>query len=80
MKDKFVRFGLKEFILVDFVNGYVLDIIVYIGKEIVVDFKGLAERVVLRLFELFYGFGYNIFMDNYYIFVGLFEKLYDNGV
>lgn len=33
MRDKLVRFGFKEFILVDFENGYVLDINVYIGKE-----------------------------------------------
>lgn len=80
MKDKPARFGLKEFTLADSANGYVLDIIVYTGKETAADSKGLAERVVLRLLEPFYGFGYNIFMDNYYTSVGLFEKLYDNGV
>ncbi|XP_022808808.1 piggyBac transposable element-derived protein 3-like [Stylophora pistillata] len=79
MKDKPARFGLKEFTLADSTNGCVLDIIVYTGKENAVDSKSLAERVVLRLLEPYYGLGYNIFMDNHTS-VGLFEKLYNNGV
>ena len=80
MKDKPARFGLKEFTLADSTNGCVLDIIVYTGKENAVDSKSLAERVVLRLLEPYYGLGHNIFMDNHCTSVGLFEKLYNNGV
>lgn len=80
MRDKPARFGLKEFTLADSENGYVLDINVYTGKECGQESKGLAQRVVLKLVEPFYGLGYNIFMDNYYTSVQLFEKLYDQGL
>lgn len=80
MRDKPARFGLNEFTLADSENGYVLDINVYTGKECGQDSKGLPQRVVLKLVEPFYRLGYNIFMDNYYTSVELFEKLCDHGL
>ena len=80
MRDKPARFGLKEFTLADAENGYVLDINVYTSKECGQNSKGLAQRVVLKLVEPFYGLGYNIFMDNYYTSAELYEKLYDQGL
>lgn len=77
MRDEPARFGLKEFTLPDSENGHVLDINVYTGKGCGEDSKGLAQRVVLKLVEPFYGLGYDIFVDNYYTSVELFEKLYD---
>ena len=58
----------------------VLYINVYAGKECGQDSKGLAQRVLLKLVEPFYGLGYNIFMDNYYTSVEVLEKLYDQSL
>ena len=80
IKDKPARFGLKLFTLADADNGYVLSYKVYTGKDNAAVARGLAKRVVLELAEPFFNKGYNIFMDNYYTSVDLFEDLYTHGM
>ncbi|XP_015776889.1 PREDICTED: piggyBac transposable element-derived protein 4-like [Acropora digitifera] len=80
IKDKPARFGLKLFTLADADNGYVLSYKVYTGKDNAAVACGLAKRVVLELAEPFFNKGYNIFMENYYTSVDLFEDLYTHGM
>ena len=71
------RLGIKAFTLAESTSGYVLGSKVYTGKEANVVQKDLGKRAVMLLMEPFLDKVYYmyVFMDNYYISVGLFEEL-----
>lgn len=74
MKDKPAKFRLKEFTPADCQWLCLGHYSLHWKRE-----KGLAEPVLLRFCEPYYGIGY-IFMDNYHTSVGLFDKLFNNRV
>ena len=58
------RFTLKDFVMADSATGYVLNTMVYTGKEGPVASRDLAMRVVLQLMEPYVNKGYRLFVDN----------------
>ena len=72
---KLSRFGVKAFTPAESTRGYVLGRKVYTGKEANVVQKDLWKRAVMSLMETFLDKDYYVFMDNYYISLGLFEEL-----
>lgn len=74
------RFGLKGFVIADSSNGYVLNTIIYTGKEGPAASKDLASRVVLQLIEPYTNSGYRLYVDNWYTSVPLFLELERRGI
>ena len=74
------RFGLKGFVIADSSNGYVLNTIIYTGKEGPAASKDLASRVVLQLTEPYTDKGYQLYVDNWYTSVPLFLELERRGI
>ena len=66
------RFGLKGFIVADSTTGYVLNTMIYTGKEGPAASKDLAMREVLWLMEPFVDKGYRLYVDNWFSSVPLF--------
>ena len=66
------RFGLKGFIVADSATGYVLNTMIYTGKEGPAASKDLAMRKVLWLMEPFVDKGYRLYVDNWFSSVPLF--------
>lgn len=73
------HFGLKGFVTTDSSNGYVLNTIIYTGKEGPAASKDLASRVVLRLIEPYTNSGYRLYVDNWCTSVPLFLELERRG-
>ena len=61
-------------------SGYTVDFNVYTGKSTEKSEDGLTADVVLQLTAPFTGQGYQVFCDNYYTSVKLFEKLTKEGI
>lgn len=74
------RFGLKGFVVADSATGYVLDTMIYTGKEGPAVSRDLAMRVVLKLVEPYVDKGYRLFVDNWYTSVPLFLELERRGI
>ena len=74
------RFGLKGFVIADSSNGYVLNTIIYTGKEGPAASKDLASQVVLQLIEPYTNSGYRLYVDNWYTSVPLFLELERRGI
>lgn len=74
------RFGLKGFVIADSSNGYVLNTVIYTGKEGPTSSKDLASRVVKQLIEPYTNKGYRLYVDNWYTNVPLFLELEEKGV
>ena len=66
------RFGLKGFIVADSATGYVLNTMIYTGKEGPAASKDLAMCEVLWLMEPFVDKGYRLYVDNWLSSVPLF--------
>ncbi|CAF1325070.1 unnamed protein product [Adineta steineri] len=75
---KRARFGFKFFMLCD-TNGYILDFIIYTGRDTKYREKyndlPLSSRMVMTLVEDYLGLGHCIVMDNYYSSPQLFLEL-----
>ena len=74
------RFGLKGFVVTDSATGYVLDTMIYTGKEGPAVSRDLAMRVVLKLVEPYVDKGYRLFVDNWYTSVPLLLELERRGI
>lgn len=71
------KYGMKLFLIVDCLNGYICDGIPYIGKEANgIRSTGLAKNIVIKLCERFYNSGRNITCDNFFTDFSLAEELY----
>ena len=68
------RFGLKGFIVADSATGYVLNTMIYTGKEGPAASKNLAMREVLWLMEPFVDKGYRLYVDNWLSSIPLFFR------
>ena len=69
--------GFKVWVRADAVTGYFCDFEVYVGKSSDGDSPevGLGERVVLQLCRQLQGGNYQVFCDNFFSTVALFDKL-----
>lgn len=69
IRTKAARFGIKTYELCEAVNGYVLDIIIYTGKNaatLVWFFANTTAKIVLTLMSGYLDKGHTLFMDNFY--------------
>ncbi|CAG5003479.1 unnamed protein product [Parnassius apollo] len=76
IKSKKVRYGIKFFELTTS-DGYVLNIMMYSGKETTARTGKKSEKIVLRLMRPYLLKGHQLYMDNYYNSVTLSQKLVD---
>ena len=74
------QLGLKGFVVADSATGYVLDTMIYTGKEGPAVSRDLAMGVVLKLVEPYVDKGYRLFVDNWYTSVPLFLELERRGI
>jgi hypothetical protein len=58
-------------------DGFILDLIIYKGKGIVTDSRGVTFSIVDKLMRNYLGKGHTLYMDNYYNSVQLAEYLYE---
>lgn len=66
--------------MADSATGYVLNTVVYTGKEGSAASRDLAMGVVLQLMEPFVDKGYRLFVDNWYTTVPLFLTMERRGI
>lgn len=71
IKTKRHRFGIKLYVLCDCETGYVLDFIVYIGKDNYIPEEnvmglGASGNVVITLMKPYLNKGHSLFTDNFY--------------
>lgn len=76
IKSKKARYGIKFYELTE-ANGYVLNIIMYTGKDDSTEKGKKTEKTVLKLMKPYILKGHELFMDNYYNSYGLSQKLLD---
>lgn len=74
------RFGLKGFVTADSSNGYVINTIIYTGKEGPAASKDLASLVVPQVIEPYTNLGYRLYVDNWYTSIPLFLELERRGI
>ena len=69
MPNKPTKWGIKCFTLTNSANGYVLNVLVYTGRDTLEDASNESlpqpARVVLHLAELYLGCGHHLFTDRY---------------
>lgn len=73
------RFGVKIFVICDCTTGIVLGFIIYIGSETEIeDWKdlGISGSVVMTMMNSYMDKGHNLYVDNWYTGVKLFEELH----
>lgn len=73
------RFGVKLFIICDCETGMVLGFIIYIGAETEIETwkdLGISGSVVMTLMNSYLDKGHNLYVDNWYTGVKLFEELH----
>ncbi|CAK1580896.1 unnamed protein product [Parnassius mnemosyne] len=76
LKSKKAKYGIKFYELTE-ASGYVLNILMYTGKDESVEKGKKTEKIVLRLMRPYVLKGHELFMDNYYNSFGLSHKLLD---
>ena len=79
MKDKPCKWGFKYWVIADR-SGYTVDFDLYAGKATEKSKDGQAFDVVCRLTAPFTHQGYQLFVDNFYTGVHLFEELLKAGI
>lgn len=76
------RFGVKIFVICDCTTGIVLGFIVYIGSDTEIEnWKelGISGSVVMTLMKTYMDKGHNLYVDNWYTGVKLFEELHKHN-
>ena len=80
MPNKPTKWGIKCFTLADSANGYVLNVLVYTGRDTLEDASNESlpqpARVVLHLAEPYLGCGHHMFTDRYYTSLPLAQTLH----
>lgn len=74
--NKSAKYGMKLYELCT-PDGFVLECLVYTGKDTVNNEIGHAHAVVTKLAERYFGKGHTLYLDNYYNSVKLAEFLYE---
>lgn len=82
IKTKRHRFGIKLFVLCDCETGFILDFIVYVGKETDIDTEtnpllGITGAVVMKLMTPYLDKGHSLYTDNFYTSPSLSLFLFD---
>ena len=78
---KRTRFGIKAWVMTESATGYILEFLIYTGKDIEgLKDHDLAGTVVRQLTQHVLKQGYHLYLDNYYTEVGLLEYLYENKI
>lgn len=75
--NKSAKYGIKLYELCT-PDGFILECLVYTGKDTVNNEIGHAQAVVTKLAERYFGKGHTLYLDNYYNSVKLAEFLYEN--
>lgn len=73
-----IKRGFKIWVLGDAINGYFCDFIPYVGAT-GTTCTGLGERVVTDLTAPLYGHNYQVYCDNFFSGIPLFQRLFNNG-
>lgn len=76
------RFGIKLFVLCDVKTGFIIDFIVYSGKETDMEIKpelGVSGSVVTALMENYLNSNRTLYVDNWYSSPTLFKHLMEKG-
>lgn len=76
------RFGVKTFVLCDCKTGFVLDMVVYTGKNTQIDVVqnlGISGSVVTSLLDSYLDSGHILYVDNWYSSPYLFQYLWEKG-
>lgn len=78
IKSKKAKYGIKFYELTE-ANGYVLNILMYTGKDDSTDLEQgkKTDKTVMKLMRPYVLKGHELFMDNYYNSYGLSQKLLD---
>ena len=79
MKNKPCKWGFKYWVIADS-SGYTVDFDLYAGKATQISKDGQAYDVVCHLTAPFTHQGYQLFVDNFYTGVNLFEELLKVGI
>ncbi|XP_013139283.1 PREDICTED: piggyBac transposable element-derived protein 4-like isoform X2 [Papilio polytes] len=70
IRSKAARFGIKSYDLCEAATGYVLNTMIYTGKNsslpTIYGFQSSTEKIVIHLFNSYLNKGFSLFMDNYY--------------
>lgn len=73
------RFGVKCFVMCDCRTGFVMDLIIYTGKQTRLEMQsnlGVSGSVVSTMMEPYLGLGHTVYVDNWYTSPLLFQYLY----
>ena len=80
MPNKPTKWGIKCFTLADSSNGYILNVLVYTGRETLehVSYEHLPQpaQIVLHLTDAYLGCGHHVFTDRYYTSLPLAQTLH----
>ena len=74
------KFHMKAFVVAEGSSGYVTKWELYTGKRDDISEKGATYDVVRRLLEDYRGFGYTVYLDNYYSSPVLFQDLFTDNI
>jgi len=73
------RFGIKSFVLCDCKTGFILDFLIYFGKQPKGDSSGATGTIVMKLMADYFDKGHILYVDNWYSSPTLFELLCQKG-
>lgn len=81
---KYLKFGVKFWVLVESVMGYIVRMFCYFGKKFQLVILGVCQGILVVLDLLreseFLGCGYYVFCDNFFIFVEFVKVLLCMGI
>lgn len=78
------RFGIKSFVLCDIQTGYIQDLLVYSGANMIISEDipsksiGKSGQIVMTLLKPYFGRGHTLVVDNWYSSPSLFLELHKN--
>lgn len=81
IRTKASRFGIKIFVMADCKTGFVLDVIIYTGKQTEIEknnYIGISGNVVVTMLGPYLELGHTLYIDNWYSSPTLFKYLYDH--
>ncbi|KAK3594436.1 hypothetical protein CHS0354_000258 [Potamilus streckersoni] len=75
-----IKYGIKSYMVCDSTNGYYSKFQLYVGKSnIPASENGKTYDLAMDMMHNFFGQGYTLFMDSYYLSLSLFLDLWELG-